>query len=220
MTTRSILYLLAIATLVSCQTIIRYYLGIKQPDIEKKKTIANLIEKNKIINSHFLKKEKIHDAYIGSFPKVFVYDRNGYQVILPSCYEMIEENLKGLVDTIPEELSTQPTRDKFVQENIDLEGIGLHQAGSYDYEVYFYWSAWLGKFNIKKILTAQKTIDTLNQGSNHKKIILIPVNFDFIEESGWTEQSVEVEMTRIMESQKNLKNSTAPIHSANVSKTQ
>ncbi|MDO8366731.1 MAG: hypothetical protein Q7T20_08050, partial [Saprospiraceae bacterium] len=173
-----------------------------------------------IANSHFIKKQKIHDAYIGSFPKVFVYERNGYQVILPSCYEMIEDNLNGLVDTIPEELSAQPTRNKFVQENIDLKGIGLHPAGSYDYEVYFYWSAWLGKFNIKKLHTAQKTVDALNQGSNSKKIILIPVNFDFIEESGWTEQSFEVEMTRIMESQKNLKNPTAPVQSVNVSKAQ
>ncbi|MBC7774097.1 MAG: hypothetical protein H7246_01560 [Phycisphaerae bacterium] len=184
---------LAIATLFSCQAIIRHHFGIKNPDIEKEKTVIKILEKNGIKNNHFVQKEKIDDAYIGSFPKIYIYDRNGYQVMLYNCYEMIEENLRALADTIPDKLSDERLRDLFVQETIQTEGNDLPSKGQYDYEVFFYWSVWLGKFNLKKLRTAQKSIDAINQASN-KKLILIPVNFDFIEEAGWTEESAEAEL--------------------------
>jgi len=202
MLTRFTILFIAIATLFSCQTIMRHSLGIKNPEMEKEKTVNRLTEKKKIANAHFLKKEKVFDAYVGSLPKVYVFDKQGYQVIIPNCYELIQENIRGLLDTIPNKLSAQSFRDNFVQETIQIKGDSFHSVGTYDYEVFFYWSLWLGKFNIKKLLNAQKTVDALNQGSNSKKIILIPLNFDFIKESGWTEESVEAEMSRIIESQK------------------
>jgi len=205
MLTRFTIFVLAIATLSSCQTIMQHYLGIKNPDIEKEKTVNRLMEKKLIANSYFIKKDKIYDAYVGPFPKVYVFDKYGHQVILPNCYQLIEENIRGLVDTVPEKLSDQSFRDKFVQETIQIDGDSLPAAGTYDYEVYFYWSVWLGRFNIKKLQTAQKAIDSINKSQNHKKLVLIPINFDFIEESGWTEQSVESEMVRIMEANKSTK---------------
>lgn len=180
----------------------RHYLGIKDPGIEKARTVSSLMVKNEIANAHFIKKEKIVDAYIGTFPKIMIYDKNGYQVMLPNCYEMIEENLYRLADTVSKELSPLPSRDKFVRETIQSDNTELYSEGKYDYEVFFYWSVWLGKFNIKKLRTAQNTIATINQIPNQKKLILIPVNFDFIEESGWTEMSVDTAMARIVEYQK------------------
>jgi hypothetical protein len=180
----------------------RHYLGIKDPGIEKARTVSSLMAKNEIANAHFIKKEKIVDAYIGTFPKIMIYDKNGYQVMLPNCYEMIEENLYRLADTVSKELSPLPSRDKFVRETIQSDNTELYSEGKYDYEVFFYWSVWLGKFNIKKLRTAQNTIATINQIPNQKKLILIPVNFDFIEESGWTEMSVDTAMARVVEYQK------------------
>ena len=75
----------------------------------------------------------------------------------------------------------------------------LYISKKYDFEVYFYWSVWMGKFNIKKLRTAQKTIEQINQSHAQKKIVLIPVNFDFIEEAGWTEPTVNAELRRITE---------------------
>jgi hypothetical protein len=197
-----ILAFLSIGLLSSCQIIMRHYLGIKDPGIEKARTVSSLMVKNEIANAHFIKKEKIVDAYIGTFPKIIIYDKNGYQVMLPNCYEMIEVNLYRLADTVSKELSPLPSRDKFVQETIQSDNTELYPEGKYDYEVFFYWSVWLGKFNIKKLRTAQNTIATINQIPNQKKLILIPVNFDFIEESGWTKMSVDTAMARIVEYQK------------------
>ncbi len=199
MKVRLILFAILISLLTSCQAIVMRYYGIKNPDIEKEKTVSNAMSKNKIDNAHRLKKDKVSSAYIGSLPKVYVFDKNGYQVMLPNCYEMVEENLYRLVDTIPDALSADSFRDQFVEENIQLTGDGLQEKEKYDFEVYFYWSVWMGKFNIKKLRTAQKTIEQINQSHAQKKIVLIPVNFDFIEEAGWTEPTVNAELRRITE---------------------
>ncbi len=202
MATRSLIFILAIGYLASCQTIMRLRFGIKDPGIEKTKTVVAFTAKNNISNSHFLKKEKIFDCYIGEFPKIYVFDKNGHKVVLPDCYEMIEENMYRLVDTIPDKISADITRDDFVKANINTVDKSLPSIGEHDYEVFFYWSVWLGKFNVKRLHIAQNTIDSINQSQHKKKIVLIPVNFDFIEESGWTEQSVEAEMTRISNAKK------------------
>ena len=201
MAIRLTIFTLTISTFFSCQAIIKYHMGFKDPDIEKEKDVLAVTEKNGINQSYFLKKEKIYDAYIGSFPKIYIFNKTGHQVIHYNCFEMIKESLNGLVDTIPEKLSPQPFRDKFVRETIQTKEENLLPVGNYDYEVFFYWSVWLGKFNIKKLQLAQKTIEEINQSSN-QKVVLIPVNFDFIEESGWTEASVETEMKRLTDAQK------------------
>jgi hypothetical protein len=105
MKVRLILFAILISFLASCQAIVMRYYGIKNPDIEKEKTVTNAMSKNKIDNAHHLKKDKVSSAYIGAFPKVYVFDKDGYQVMLPNCYEMVEENLHKLVDTIPDALS-------------------------------------------------------------------------------------------------------------------
>jgi len=202
MAARSLIFILAIGCLASCQTIMRRQLGIKDPRIEKTNTVVAFTAKNNISNSHFLKKEKISDSYIGEFPKIYVFDKNGYKVVLPNCYEMIEENLYRLVDTIPDKISADVTRDDFVKANINTADNSLPSIGAHDYEVYFYWSVWLGKFNVKRLHIAQNTIDSINQSQHKKSIVLIPVNFDFIEETGWTEKSVEAEMKRISNAKK------------------
>ncbi len=169
MTSCKALLFLAVGTLFSCQTIIRHQLGIKNPAIEKAKTVINLTAKQEIANSHFIKKEKMVDAYVGSFPKIFIYDKNGYQVYLPKCYEIIEENLYKLIDSIPDKLSQVPMRDQFIQETILTDEKSILYSTPYDYEVYIYWSVWLGKFNYKKLRNAQNTVAAINQIPNQKK---------------------------------------------------
>lgn len=204
------LLFLVIGMLFSCQTILRHQLGIKSPEIEKARTVTNLMAKHEILNSHFVKKEQVPEAFIGHFPKVFIYDKNGYQVYLPKCYEIIEENLYKLVDSIPDKLSETPTRDKFIQETIQTDEKSLFLTTQYDYEVYIYWSVWLGKFNLKKLRNAQKTVAAINQSPNQKKIILIPVNFDFIEEDGWTEETVEAALKSVNERKNKEKSDKKP----------
>ena len=202
MTTRLIILLLSVATFLSCQAIARRQLGIKDPKVEKQKTLDAFIEKNKIANGRFLKKEKIFDSYIGEFPKIYIFNKQGHQVLLPNCFQMIKENLYALVDTIPDKLSADSFRDKFVAETIEWNNNPVPGNQTYDYEIYFYWSIWLGKYNVQKLRTAQETIDAINKSQGQQKLVLTPLNFDFIEESGWTEQSMDAEIHRIAEFQK------------------
>jgi hypothetical protein len=173
-------------------------MGLKDPEIEKKETVNRIMEKHGIYNSMFLKENRIYEAYIGNLPKLYIFNKNGDQVLLPNCWEVLQENLYKLIDTIPDKTSAVIQRDSFIQNYIQMDNESKHKIGNYNFQVYFYWSAWLGKGNLKKLKNAQKTIELINQKQKNQ-IVLIPVNFDFIKESGWTEESIEQEFRRVKE---------------------
>lgn len=165
--------------------------GIKDPSIEKKEKVQKFALEKNVGEFYFLNREKILDAYIGAFPKVYIFNKNGDLVIRPNCYEMVEENLIGLMDTIPEKISLEMGREVFIKDHVSQLASNLEAFDQHDYAVFFYWSVWLGDFNAKKLRSAKKVVDMLNQKNNRSAILLIPINFDFLEESGWTKEEVE-----------------------------
>lgn len=165
--------------------------GIKDPAIEKIEKVEKFALEKNVGDFCFINRDKVLDAYVGAFPKVYIFNQNGDWVIRPNCYEMIEENLIGLMDTIPEITSTEINRAVFVNEHVSQLASSLEELDKHDYTVFFYWAVWLGDFNAKKIRSARKTVEMLNQKNNRAAIKLIPVNFDFLEESGWTQEEVE-----------------------------
>jgi len=175
--------------------------GIKDPAIEKREKVEKFALDKKIGDFYFLNSDQILESYKGAFPKVFIFNKDGELVIRHNCYELIEENLVGLLDSIPEKTSSDMNRQLFLNENVSQLASDINGFDEYDYTVFFYWSVWLGDFNVKKMKTAKRVTDLLNQKNNRTAIMLVPINFDFIEDSGWTKEEVENGLRAVLKKQ-------------------
>lgn len=193
---------LFMTTMCSCQLFLRQRFGIKKPEIEQKQSVTAFIQKNQLRNVRFLKPGKIKDAYLGQFPKIYAFDKSGKQVLLQNCYEMVEANLYNLVDSIPNHFSEQMNRKEFIESNLQPHEHSSQDLADADYEVYFFWSVWLGKFNVQKLQLAQNTVETINTKYGSTRLSLVPVNFDFIREDGWTKASFRGALKEISAAQK------------------
>jgi hypothetical protein len=191
MKTKLILFF-SVIVLASCKPILMKLYGIKNPDIETKKTITKKALKYKLDTSNIVTVNSQNFSKVMNshgIPDGAIYDKNGayieYRQTDTSCNA-------GLFKFIPS-LNLNDTYNKPDSSNLnselskfrDLNGNTLKQIEPADFYVLIYWTVWTGKLNKNHV----KIWEDLARNNKNCKIKVLKVNLDI--QAYWDKQDQE-----------------------------
>lgn len=188
---QALILLCAFVMLTSCQRIILTFYGIKQPNIEQRRTIVKKAHKLGLDTTNIvtLNSSDFLSEFKGKgFPDCDIYDKNGryieYRETDSSCNA-------GLFQFIPD-LRTdkeykQPEHADLAtvwKKLRDMNGNQLESPEPADFYVLMYWTVWIGRLNKDHV----KVWEDLARNNTHCKVKVVKVNLDFQEYWGKGEQ--------------------------------
>lgn len=170
--------------LLGCQPIMKKIYGIKDPDIENRKSIVKKAAKFGLDTTNIVtvnSKDFIHVLRSTGIPDCAIYDRNGayieYRQTDTSCNAGLFEFIPALNLTSkynqPDSTQLSGVWSKFR----DWKGDSLQQPEKADFYLLIYWTVWAGKLNKDHV----KVWEDLAGKNANCKIKVVKVNLDIQE---------------------------------------
>lgn len=182
---RKILSLIILTlTFVSCQTIMKKMYGIKDPDIENRKTIVKTANKYDLDTTNIVSVNSKDFLYVlkgTSIPNASVYDKNGkyieYRQTDTSCNAGLFQFIPALNLTDKYNQPDSTNLDTELKKFRDLSGNTLTTLETADFYLLIYWTVWTGKLNKDHV----KVWEDLAKNNKNAKIKVVKVNLDLQE---------------------------------------
>lgn len=182
-----LLLALLVTVAASCRPIMLKLYGIKDPDIENRKTILKKAKKFgldtagivSVKSGNFLKTMK--DA--GGIPDAAIFDAKGDYIEYRATDTSCNAGLFGFIPDLKRDGSYNKTGKTSLSTELnkynDLQGKSLDQANlkPADFYVLIYWSIWTGRLNKDHV----KVWENLAKQNKQAHIEVIKVNLDFQE---------------------------------------
>ena len=187
-----VLFVFSLLILASCQPIMKKIYGIKDPEIENKKTILKSALKYNLDTSNIVTVNSKDFLYVlngQSIPDAAIYDKNGkyieYRQTDTSCNAGLFQFIPSL--NLNEKYNQPDSSDLTAELNKfrDLKGNLLTPTEAADFYLLIYWTVWTGKLNKDHV----KVWEDLGRDNKNCKIKVIKVNLDLQEY--WEEQERE-----------------------------
>ncbi len=187
-----VLFTFLLLILASCQPIMKKIYGIKDPEIENKKTILKSALKYNLDTSNIVTVNSKDFLYVlngQSIPDAAIYDKNGkyieYRQTDTSCNAGLFQFIPSL--NLNEKYNQPDSSDLTAELNKfrDLKGNLITPTEAADFYLLIYWTVWTGKLNKDHV----KVWEDLGRDNKNCKIKVIKVNLDLQEY--WEEQERE-----------------------------
>jgi hypothetical protein len=177
--------LIVLLILVSCKPIMLKLYGIKDPDIENKKSITKKALQYNLDTSNIVTVNSKDFLYVlkdQGIPEGAIYDRNGkyieYRQTDTSCNAGLFQFIPALdLSNKYNQPENRPDLKTELNKFRDLKGNMLKQPEYADYYLLIYWAVWTGKLNKDHV----KIWEDLARNNNNCKIKVIKVNIDLQE---------------------------------------
>ncbi len=187
-----IILIFSLLIFVSCQPIMQKIYGVKDPDVENKKTIIKKAQKYELDTSNIVTVNSKDFLYVlngKSIPNGAVYDKKGkyieYRKTDTTCNAGLTEFIPSLNLTDTYNQPDSSDLEKELYKFRDLKGNRLSSREEADFYILIYWTVWIGKLNKDKV----KVWEDLARENKNAKIKVIKVNLDM--QAYWDEEERE-----------------------------
>lgn len=186
-------------TINSCNFLIQWYMGVKQPTILKYQKVKQFADKHKIpIDTTLVVSDTSYISYLFSNQSFSADDlfhiitKEQRAIDVSKCLEGMAMVTYALYDSTESfvQLDTNlAVQFQQIAQTIQKEKVPLNFT-SHEYTILFFWTTWLGKLSYQKIAEIKQVIAE-KEHLYPNRVQLIPINFDFIQEQGWTRERLE-----------------------------
>lgn len=181
---RNLILIILTLTFMSCQPIMKKMYGIKNPDIENRKTIIKTANKYKLDTTNIVSVNSKDFLYVlkeTSIPNASVYDKNGkyieYRQTDTSCNAGLFQFIPALNLTDKYNQPEKANLDTELKKFRDLNGNTLKSIETADFYLLIYWTVWTGKLNKDHV----KIWEDLAKNNKNSNVKVIKVNLDLQE---------------------------------------
>lgn len=185
---------LVLLIIFNIQSILKFYMGMKDPEMETKESIYTYAKEIGMKDSEFyvIDSSQLKEIYKGSFPKVYFFNEAGDMIIDGNCFGALPE----LVDTLKTKQKFKIIKSNFLPEVLTtiktFDGDSIQKTeGNSQFTIVYYWAKWMGSINKTKLKALEERIKNMQE----LDIRLIKVNADIQKSWGMSEEA----LTRMFE---------------------